>query len=226
MVFRPPVVRVLGGLAEHQSGTTHTRLLPTNNAGGSIGAPPPKLVRPQAKVVPNASKTGGQASAVKEESAMPASSSYTRLIEVCKHRFSKEFSSPDIWTALQEVRMQNNNSLSGLPTDKIVERVRQQLRSRRPGARAATVAPWAGITQGSGAKTEPVWQGPNKEEVVKEDLCSICLDPLNSSPSQTLACQHTFHDLCIKGWIKRQSNCPNCRKFALMPDEYPELSHN
>ncbi|KAG0729287.1 E3 ubiquitin-protein ligase TTC3 [Chionoecetes opilio] len=202
------------------------RLLPTNNAGGSIGAPPPKLVRPQAKVVPNASKTGGQASAVKEESAMPASSSYTRLIEVCKHRFSKEFSSPDICTALREVRMQNNNSLSGLTTDKIVERVRQQLRSRRPGAGAATVAPWAGITQGSGAKTEPVWQGPNKEEVVKEDSCSICLEPLNSSPSQTLACQHTFHALCIKDWIKIQSNCPNCRKFALMPNEYPKLSHN
>lgn len=133
---------------------------------------------------------------------------------------------PDICTALREVRVQNNNSLSGLTTDKIVERVKQQLRSRRPSAGAASVAPWAGLTQGSGAKTGPEWQGPSKEEVVKEETCSICLEPLNTKPSQSLACLHTFHVHCINDWIKIQSSCPNCRKFALMPDEYPTLTHN
>lgn len=158
---------------------------------------------------------------------MPSSSSYTRLIEICKQRFGKEFTSPDICTALREVRVQNNNSLSGLTTDKIVERVKKQLLSRRPSAGAATVAPWAGLTQGPGAKPGPEWQGPSKEEVVsKEETCSICLEPLNSKPSQSLACLHTFHVNCINDWIKIQSSCPNCRKFALMPDEYPTLGHN
>ncbi|XP_045108818.1 uncharacterized protein LOC123503264 isoform X3 [Portunus trituberculatus] len=202
------------------------KLLPTNNTVGGIVAPPPKLVRPQPKTVPNASKLGGQASASKEEMVMPSKPSYTRLIEICKQHFGKEFSSPDICIALKVVRAQNNNSLSGLNTEKIVERVRQHLRSRRPSAGAATVAPWAGLTQGVGVKTEPEWQGPSKEEVVKEEQCSICLEPLNTSPNQTLACFHTFHALCINDWIKIQSNCPNCRKFALMPDEYPTLSHN
>ena len=133
------------------------------------------------------------------------------------HRF-------DICAAVREVRCQNSNTLSGLNTDKIVERVRQQLRSRRPSAGTAKVAPWAGLTQGQGVKTGPEWQGPSKEEVVKEETCSICLEPLNTSPNQSLACLHTFHALCINDWIKIQSNCPNCRKFALMPDEYPTLS--
>ncbi|XP_063842452.1 uncharacterized protein LOC135090079 isoform X1 [Scylla paramamosain] len=220
------VIRLREGLAECPSGTTHAKLLPSNNTVGGIVAPPPKLVRPQPKTVPNASKLGGQAGTSKEENVMPSSSSYTRLIEICKQRFGKEFSSPDICIALREVRAQNNNSLSGLTTEKIVERVRQQLRSRRPSAGAATVAPWAGLTQGPGVKTEPEWQGPSKEEVVKEEQCSICLEPLNTSPNQSLACLHTFHALCINDWIKIQSNCPNCRKFALMPDEYPTLSHS
>lgn len=202
------------------------KLLPSNNTVGGIVAPPPKLVRPQPKVVPNTSKLGGQAGASKEENGMPPKSSYTRLIEICKQHFGKEFNSPDICIALREVRVQNNNSLSGLTTEKIVERVRQQLRSRRPSAGAATVAPWAGLTQGPGRKTEPEWQGPSKEEVVKEEQCSICLEPLNTSPNQSLACLHTFHALCINDWIKIQSNCPNCRKFALMPDEYPTLPHS
>lgn len=203
------------------------KLLPSNNTVGAIGAPPPKLVRPQPKAVPSATKLGSQANTAKEESVMPSSSSYTRLIEICKQRFGKEFTSPDICTALREVRVQNNNSLSGLTTDKIVERVKKQLLSRRPSAGAATVAPWAGLTQGPGAKPGPEWQGPSKEEVVsKEETCSICLEPLNSKPSQSLACLHTFHVNCINDWIKIQSSCPNCRKFALMPDEYPTLGHN
>lgn len=137
-------------------------------------------------------------------------------------------SRPDICAALREVRFQNNNSLSGISTDKIVERVKQQLRCRRPASGQATVAPWAGLTQGSGSNPGgPDWQGPKKEDGKKldETSCSICLEALASSTTVQLECQHVFHEKCIKDWLKRQSNCPNCRTFALMTDEYPSLTH-
>lgn len=203
------------------------RLLPSNSAVGTMGTlAPPKLVRPQPKVVPNPSKIGGQTTATKEENAAPASSiSYPKLIEVCKQRLGKEFSSPEICTALREVRTHNNNkSLMELTTEKIVERVKQQLRARKAGLGAPSVAPWAGLTQEPGKKTSPEWQGPRNEEGVKEESCSICLESLNTGPTLPLQCLHTFHERCIKDWLRRQSNCPNCRKFALMTDEYPTLT--
>lgn len=130
---------------------------------------------------------------------------------------------PDICSAVREVRAGNNNTLSGMNQDKIVERVLLTLRSRRARSGQATVAPWAGLVQG-GAGTE--WQGPRQDEgTAKEETCSICLEALSSSPSMALPCQHVFHERCIKDWHKRQFNCPNCRRFSLMADEYPKLPH-
>lgn len=135
---------------------------------------------------------------------------------------------PEICSALREVRIQNNNSLSGISTEKIVERVKLQLRCRHPGAGQASVAPWAGLTQGSAANASgPEWKGPVNEEGMKvEESCSICLEALSVSATVPLQCQHVFHEKCIKDWLKRQSNCPNCRTFALMTDEYPSLTHS
>lgn len=125
---------------------------------------------------------------------------------------------------MREVRAENNNTLSGMNQDKIVERVLLTLRSRRTRSGQATVAPWAGMVPGGGQGTE--WQGPRQDEgTAKEDTCSICLEPLSSSPSMALQCQHVFHDHCIKDWLKQQSNCPYCRRFFLMADEYPKLPH-
>ncbi|KAG7171464.1 E3 ubiquitin-protein ligase TTC3-like 2 [Homarus americanus] len=199
--------------------------LTSTSSVGAIGTLPPKLVRPQPRQASN-SKLGKQTTAAKED-CVASTTSYKKLIEVCKQRVGKDFSSPDICSALREVRIQNNNSLSGITTEAIVERVRNQLRSRRPGSGQATVAPWAGLTQGSGKNASgPDWQGPVTEDGVKvEESCSICLEALNASPTVPLQCQHVFHEKCIKDWLKRQSNCPNCRTFALMTDEYPSLTH-
>ena len=133
---------------------------------------------------------------------------------------------PEICNALREVRSKNSNSLSGMNIEVIVESVKQRLKSRRPGSGQATVAPWAGLTQGKGGKSSvPEWQGPARGEIPLEEQCSICLDALNLSPTVQLQCQHVFHEKCIQDWLKRQSNCPNCRTYALMDDEYPSLKH-
>uniref|UniRef100_A0AC35GLW2 RING-type domain-containing protein n=1 Tax=Panagrolaimus sp. PS1159 TaxID=55785 RepID=A0AC35GLW2_9BILA len=45
--------------------------------------------------------------------------------------------------------------------------------------------------------------------------CTICLSPL--TPSNTYAitkCGHTFHQRCIRTWLRDASNCPTCRTTA------------
>ncbi|XP_042873701.1 uncharacterized protein LOC122254197 isoform X3 [Penaeus japonicus] len=201
--------------------------LTSNNSVGAIGTPPPKLVRPLPRQPPNAVKSAIPNTSSKDDS-VTSTASYKRLIEICKQRVGKEYSSPDVCSALREVRIQNNKSLSGLNVDMIVERVKTHLKSRRPGSGQATLAPWASLTQcPKSGNSGPEWQGPGGEEgSAPEEQCSICLEALNACPTVPLQCQHVFHEKCIKDWLKRQSNCPNCRTFALMTDEYPSLTHS
>lgn len=201
--------------------------LTSSSSVGAIGTLPPKLVRPQSRQAANAVKLVNQP-AINKEDNVASTASYKKLIDICKQRIGKDYTSPEICSALREVRIQNNNSLSGISTEKIVERVKLQLRCRHPGAGQASVAPWAGLTQGSAANASgPEWKGPVNEEGMKvEESCSICLEALSVSATVPLQCQHVFHEKCIKDWLKRQSNCPNCRTFALMTDEYPSLTHS
>lgn len=58
------------------------------------------------------------------------------------------------------------------------------------------------------------------EEIIKQneiiDLsCSICLEPLLSTKSKKLECNHTFHKDCVDEWLKRNMNCPLCRTETL-----------
>lgn len=35
-------------------------------------------------------------------------------------------------------------------------------------------------------------------------------------------CQHKFHEICLQKWLKKKSECPNCRKELpdiMNPDE-------
>ncbi|XVF03380.1 hypothetical protein REPUB_Repub04eG0256000 [Reevesia pubescens] len=65
---------------------------------------------------------------------------------------------------------------------------------------------------------------PAKESSLKEMLkrvrvetgddqdCMICLDELNvESYAFRMPCSHTFHDDCIKRWLKQSHYCPICR---------------
>ena len=41
--------------------------------------------------------------------------------------------------------------------------------------------------------------------------CSICLEPLSTSPIRELACKHSFHKQCIDRWVHTALTCPMCR---------------
>ena len=42
----------------------------------------------------------------------------------------------------------------------------------------------------------------------QEEICSICLEPLNKYKIKKTVCNHVFHESCLNNWTK---NCPMCR---------------
>jgi hypothetical protein len=53
---------------------------------------------------------------------------------------------------------------------------------------------------------------------INENNCSICIEPLKSSKSKQLNCNHEFHLNCIQNWYSVQQNCPICRHL-ITPNE-------
>lgn len=52
-----------------------------------------------------------------------------------------------------------------------------------------------------------------KEKLVNDDndICSICLENLKDDKCVILSCDHIYHKVCIKLWLKKNDTCPNCR---------------
>ena len=45
------------------------------------------------------------------------------------------------------------------------------------------------------------------------DECSICLEKyIKNDKIMSLECNHSFHDACIKLWLKNNNTCPQCRE--------------
>ena len=48
-----------------------------------------------------------------------------------------------------------------------------------------------------------------------EEKCSICLEDFvftdETKIIQTEACNHFFHETCIKQWLRIRTTCPNCQ---------------
>ena len=75
------------------------------------------------------------------------------------------------------------------------------------------------------AFSPPVPRGPGGPEPETEresglkggdgSTCSICLDTIQPSQvARELPCSHTFHRECIRTWVARRHNCPECRAPA------------
>lgn len=44
-----------------------------------------------------------------------------------------------------------------------------------------------------------------KEKLIKDDnnICSICLENLKDDKCVILSCEHIYHKVCIKKWLKK-----------------------
>jgi hypothetical protein len=63
---------------------------------------------------------------------------------------------------------------------------------------------------------------PEIDGDVDAEDCSICLDRLNTQPTQTLPCRHAFHRGCIEEWVstndgRAHRRCPICRARCPAP---------
>lgn len=56
---------------------------------------------------------------------------------------------------------------------------------------------------------------------MEDDPCCICLDDLNPTTLK-LKCNHSFHNICIIDWLKRETTCPMCRQFINL--NYPFIA--
>ena len=56
---------------------------------------------------------------------------------------------------------------------------------------------------------------PNEQELALNNMCSICLESMNSSiPDENrrvINCIHMFHFRCLKRWARNRQECPTCR---------------
>jgi len=52
-----------------------------------------------------------------------------------------------------------------------------------------------------------------KSNMLTDNTCSICLEPLTQNVATALPCGHRFHKDCIVNWLSRsQGKCPNCKQ--------------
>jgi hypothetical protein len=52
-----------------------------------------------------------------------------------------------------------------------------------------------------------------KSNMLTDNTCSICLEPLTQNVATALPCGHRFHKDCIVNWLARsQGKCPNCKQ--------------
>ena len=47
-----------------------------------------------------------------------------------------------------------------------------------------------------------------------EEDCSVCLQIHSEDVVRELPCGHTFHDLCLRNWLKVKATCPICKRSA------------
>ena len=63
-----------------------------------------------------------------------------------------------------------------------------------------------------GFKTRKVMKRVRTNMLTNND-CSICLEPLTESVATALPCGHRFHKDCIVNWLVRsEGKCPNCKQ--------------
>jgi len=63
-----------------------------------------------------------------------------------------------------------------------------------------------------GKQTRKVMKRVRTNMLTNND-CSICLEPLSQNAATALPCGHRFHKDCIVNWLSRsQGKCPNCKQ--------------
>ncbi|KAM4545794.1 E3 ubiquitin-protein ligase TTC3 [Odontesthes bonariensis] len=141
----------------------------------------------------------------------------------------------DLMRYVKDFRLSRGGSLNSMKLEEVVGGVTQIIldhQERLNGARANIVgrgSPAQCVTPPLGNSSQ-VWQpllpqrAKTSNALNMEDPCIICHEDMSPEDTCVLECRHSFHEQCIRSWLKEQSTCPTCRNHALLPDEFPALS--
>uniref|UniRef100_A0A3Q3LLN6 RING-type E3 ubiquitin transferase n=1 Tax=Labrus bergylta TaxID=56723 RepID=A0A3Q3LLN6_9LABR len=133
----------------------------------------------------------------------------------------------------QELRSSNGGTLSSMALQDMVGGVSQLILDHQEQLHSAPISSHTGRRTPAQSVTPPltysvpVWQttGPPRSAQSSalnvEDPCIICHDDMSPDDICVLECRHSFHNECIRSWLKEQSTCPTCRDHALLPEEFP-----
>ncbi|XP_058483305.1 E3 ubiquitin-protein ligase TTC3 [Solea solea] len=134
----------------------------------------------------------------------------------------------DMLRRIQDLRLSSGGSFRSMELQDVVGGVTQMIldhQEKLSSVRSNIVR------RGNAAGTPPpVWQPIENHRHVHpdainvEDPCIICHEDMSPQDICVLECRHSFHENCIRSWLKEQSTCPTCRDHALMPDDFPALS--
>ncbi|KAM4727125.1 E3 ubiquitin-protein ligase TTC3 [Anableps anableps] len=146
-----------------------------------------------------------------------------------------DYSRSDLMRFVQEFRSSRGGSLNFVPLQEVVSGVTQLILDHQEmlkSARANAVgrsSPAQGAAPPLGTQN-PVWQVVGAQKVRNpnalnmEDPCIICHEDMSPEDTCVLECRHSYHDKCIRSWLKEKNTCPTCRTHALLPDDFPVLS--
>ncbi|XP_074467867.1 E3 ubiquitin-protein ligase TTC3 [Sebastes fasciatus] len=144
-----------------------------------------------------------------------------------------DYTRPDLMRFVQELRSTSGGSLGSMALQDMVGGVSQLILDHQDKLIAAK----SNIKgRGSPAKcatpplNTPVWQPLGHQRATHSnalnvgDPCIICHEDMTPVDTCVLVCRHSFHNECIRSWLKEQSTCPTCRDHALLPEDFPALS--
>ncbi|XP_020496201.2 E3 ubiquitin-protein ligase TTC3 [Labrus bergylta] len=147
-----------------------------------------------------------------------------------------DYTRSELMKFFQELRSSNGGTLSSMALQDMVGGVSQLILDHQEQLHSAPISSHTGRRTPAQSVTPPltysvpVWQttGPPRSAQSSalnvEDPCIICHDDMSPDDICVLECRHSFHNECIRSWLKEQSTCPTCRDHALLPEEFPALT--
>uniref|UniRef100_A0A8C5G3G8 RING-type E3 ubiquitin transferase n=1 Tax=Gouania willdenowi TaxID=441366 RepID=A0A8C5G3G8_GOUWI len=144
----------------------------------------------------------------------PPNTVFNRAVEKLNTMFP-DYSRSDLMGFIQELRSSSGGSLSSMALPDVVNGVTQLILDHQVGSCLVSLS--ASRTQTSEYKHCVL-------QLNEEDPCIICHEEMTSVDTCVLECRHSFHNECIRSWLREQSTCPTCRTLALLPEEFPALT--
>ncbi|XP_028277332.1 E3 ubiquitin-protein ligase TTC3 isoform X2 [Parambassis ranga] len=191
------------------------------------------------QAAPPAAEVGAAGSASAQQKPLgrmelPYTTVFDKAIETLTTMFP-DYTKPDLMRFVQELRSSSGGSLSSMSLQDVVSGVTQLIldhQDRLNAARANSLGRGSPSQRATPplVNPTPVWQPVSTQRTSHssalntEDPCIICHEDMNPMNTCVLACRHSFHEECIRQWLKAQSTCPTCRTHALLPDDFPALS--